>query len=46
MEKKEVKPCENYQGVNIDIADDEKVNEHLVEQETKELNNNPRNNDL
>lgn len=33
-----------YPGVAIDIADDEKVDENLVKERTKALNNNPRNN--
>lgn len=34
-----------YAGVSVDIADDEKVDEWEVKQETCILNNNPRNND-
>lgn len=40
------KPATDYRGVNVDKADDNKVDPKLVEQETCELNNNPRNNDL
>lgn len=35
-----------YAGVAVDVADDEKVDASLVKEETKELNNNPRNTDL
>lgn len=35
-----------YRGVDINKADDNKVNPELVKQETKELNHNPRNNDM
>lgn len=35
-----------YAGVAIDIADDEKVTERLVKQDTCTLENNPRNNDI
>lgn len=34
-----------YAGVAADIADKEKVSQKLVDQETKILNNNPRNDD-
>lgn len=33
-------------GIAVDIADDDKVTPAEVKQYTKELNNNPRNNDL
>ena len=36
----------NYSGVQTDIANDDKVSKKLVDEETKSLNNNPRNNDL
>ena len=35
-----------YPGVDIDKSVDEKVTPKMVKQETKELNNNPRNNDI
>lgn len=37
---------EQYRGVDINKADDNKVNPELVKQDTKELNNNPRNSDM
>ncbi len=36
----------DYAGVAINHADDNKVNDTLVKERTKEMNNNPRNNDL
>lgn len=33
-------------GAGIDVADDEKVNENLVDQRTKTENDNPRDHDL
>lgn len=33
-------------GIAVDIADDDKVTPAEVKQYTKELNNNPRNNEL
>lgn len=35
-----------YPGVAIDEADDNRVNQPLVDERTKTLNNNPRNNDI
>lgn len=48
MEKKDkqIEKDEQYRGVDVNVADKEKVDPKLVEQEVKELNNNPRNNDL
>lgn len=50
MEKKDKNAVnakdEQYRGVDINKADDNKVDPELVKQETKELNNNPRNNDM
>lgn len=43
---KEIKKPTDYVGVDVDRADDNKVDPKMVEQETKELNNNPRNNNL
>lgn len=34
-----------YNGVNVDRADEDKVTPELVKQETDMLNNNPRNED-
>lgn len=38
--------AEEFPGVAVDIADDEKESAKMVDEEVKELNNNPRNNDL
>ena len=35
-----------YPGAEIDKADKDKVDSRLVKEETKDLNNNPRNNDI
>ncbi len=49
MEKKptaqEVKESKKYRGVDVNIADDDKVSPKMVKNETAELNNNPRNTD-
>lgn len=37
---------QKYPGVETNKADDNKVDSKLVREETKELNNNPRNNDI
>lgn len=37
---------QKYPGVETDNADNDKVDPKLVKEETKELNNNPRNNDI
>ena len=42
MDKKDLKDT-NLRGVDIDAADNEKVNAELVKEETESLNNNPRN---
>ncbi|MDE6557463.1 MAG: hypothetical protein K2K55_10970 [Duncaniella sp.] len=42
MDKKDLKDT-NLRGVDIDDADNEKVNAELVKEETESLNNNPRN---
>lgn len=47
MEKKITKKdceAENYPGVDIDIADDEKTTPELVKEDVKDLNNNSRGN--
>jgi hypothetical protein len=41
-----LKNIDKYPGVDINKADKDKVNPKLVKQWTKEINNNPRNNDL
>lgn len=42
---KHIKPVDDYPGVAINNADDEKVDKDLVKERTKTLNNNPRNNE-
>ncbi len=37
---------ENYPGIAVNVADDEKDTEKLVEERTKTLNNNQSDNDL
>lgn len=37
---------QNYPGAGTDKADNNKVTPKLVKEETKDLNNNPRNNDI
>lgn len=39
------KALDNYPGAAIDRADSDKVSEKAVLQETRDLNNNPREND-
>lgn len=50
MEKKDktapVQDENKYRGVNVNEADDCKVNPEMVKQDVKELNNNPRNDDM
>lgn len=43
-ENKRAAGARNFPGIAIDIADNEEVNRLLVDDETKMLNNNPRNN--
>lgn len=43
---KNTKKATNYAGVDINKGDNGKTTPRLVKQEIKELNNNPRNNDL
>lgn len=53
MEKKTTRKCcrcktkavDEYSGVEVDNADDNKVSSKLEQQMTAELNNNPRDND-
>ncbi|MCM1050795.1 MAG: hypothetical protein NC349_02430 [Paenibacillus sp.] len=35
-----------FPGVEVDKCDNEKVTPKMVKEETKDLNNNPRNNDI
>lgn len=45
--KKEVtEKDDQYRGVNVDKADDCKVTPKMVKEDTAELNNNPRNDDM
>ncbi len=52
MEKKDTKKVDKredvdkYPGIQTDIADDEKVSTKDTRQETRILNNNPRNEDM
>lgn len=43
MNEIKIKPVDVYPGVATDVADDNKVNETLVAEETDMMNNNPRN---
>lgn len=45
MDKK-TKPSDEFRGVDINKADDNKVDPHMVKADTRDLNNNPRNNDI
>lgn len=47
MDKKEIdeKALRDYPGAETDAADDNKVTKKEVEQQTCEMNNNPRNTD-
>lgn len=46
IDKKElIEAEEKYAGVAVDRADDDKVSNACVKQETNMLNNNPRNTD-
>lgn len=38
--------CREYPGAAIDAADNDRVTKRLEKQETKTLNNNPRNDDM
>ncbi|MDE6415398.1 MAG: hypothetical protein K2K68_00010 [Duncaniella sp.] len=46
MDKNVNKPADEYRGVDVNVADNEKVNAELVKEETAALNNNPRDNNL
>lgn len=37
---------EQYRGVDVNMADDCKVSAKMVREDTKALNNNPRNGDM
>lgn len=42
----EANASKEYRGVDVNIADDNKVNPKMVQKDVKELNNNPRNGDM
>lgn len=44
--KADVKPAEEYRGVDVNQSDDNKVTPEMVKKDVKELNNNPRNTDM
>ena len=48
MSKKDTKHVadDRYNGVNMDIADRDHLTKKEVEAEVRELNNNPRSNDI
>lgn len=46
LKKEATEQEEKYRGVDVNKADDGKVSEKMVKEDTKELNNNPRNNDM
>ena len=39
-------PADDYRGVDINKGDSDKVDKELVRQDTRQLNNNPRNGDM
>lgn len=43
--KQQTEAEKKYRGAATDRADNDKVNVKMVDQDVKELNNNPRNND-
>ena len=43
---KKIGDVERYPGVSVNCADHNEVDPKLVKERTKDLNNNPRNNDL
>ena len=46
MEKNSKKGVDKYPGVETNVADKNKVTPDMVKEDVKELNNNPRNNDV
>lgn len=44
--KADVKPAEEYRGVDVNLSDNDKVTPEMVKKDVKELNNNPRNTDM
>lgn len=44
--KKDRQPAQDYRGVGMNIADDDKVSAKMVRKDVKELNNNPRNTEI
>ncbi len=45
-QKPGVKPAEEYRGVDVNVSDNDKVTPEMVKKDIKELNNNPRNDDM
>lgn len=45
-QKPGVKPAEEYRGVDVNVSDNDKVTPEMVKKDVKELNNNPRNDDM
>lgn len=43
---KSTKPAEEYRGVDINKGDKNKVSKEMVKEDTRSLNNNPRNGDM
>ena len=46
LKKEATEQEEKYRGVDVNKADVGKVSGKMVKEDTKELNNNPRNNDM
>lgn len=46
MNNQEAPADNDYRGVDVDKANDDAVSEQMVKEDTRELNNNPRNNDI
>ena len=46
MNKNNKKGVDKYPGVETNVADKNKVTPDMVKEDVKELNNNPRNNDV
>lgn len=44
--KSDIEKDAQYRGADINLADDCKVSKKLVKEDTKTLNNNPRNDDM
>lgn len=46
IKKSEPNKDAQYRGADVNLADDCKVSKKLVKEDTKTLNNNPRNDDM